>query len=352
MQNQQDLEWLKASAAPLDSGAQQAAIEHNNQLTKPPGSLGELEKIAVQFAAWQGQERPKISQPIVRVFAADHGVCAQGVSAFPQAVTAQMIANFVSGGAAISVLSKQAGANFNVINLGTVAEIPDLSGDTSYRIADQSADFTCGAAMSETQLANALAAGAAALDIEEADLFIAGDMGIGNTTSASAIYSAVLGVGADVTCGRGTGVDDAGLTRKQKVVDAALSYHDGQLEQPLSVLRRLGGFEIAAMTGAYIKAAQLGIPSLIDGFIATAAALLACKINPSVRSWMLFAHRSAEQAHVLALDELEAKPILDLGLRLGEGSGAAAALPLLKTALALHNEMATFADAGVADGQH
>lgn len=338
--------------AALDQAAREAALQHQSALTKPPGSLGELERIAIQFAGFQGTTKPKLEKILVRVFAADHGVCAQGVSAFPQEVTAQMIANFSSGGAAISVLSKYHQADFAVVNLGTVAPVPGAKMENPFFIAEQTADFTVNEAMTAAQVAQALNMGRQQVDAGKSlDLLIVGDMGIGNTSSASAIYATLLDLSAEQSCGRGTGVDDVGLQRKQAAVSAALKLHAQALHDPMDVLRCVGGFEIAAMTGAYLRAAQLGMPSLVDGFISTAAALLACEINEGVRDWMLFSHRSAEQAHALALQHLNAKPLLDLEMRLGEGSGAAVAIPLLKTALLLHNNMATFADAGVADGK-
>ncbi|PCK08839.1 MAG: nicotinate-nucleotide--dimethylbenzimidazole phosphoribosyltransferase [Alteromonadaceae bacterium] len=365
--------WYLNSTKALDTQALTAAKAHQTTLTKPPGSLGILEEIALKFAAWQGCVKPQVKDILVRIFAADHGVCAQGVSAFPQAVTGQMVANFLSGGAAISVLSRDIGANFAVVNAGTASELdPTLASHNSFinrPIAAGTQDFSLQAAMSPEQCLQALQLGC---DIvkqivkqQDCQIFIGGDMGIGNTSSASAIYSALLNLSAETSVGPGTGVEGEALKNKQEVVTKALNLHQQAIQnlshdnthinksnstvRALKVLQCLGGFEIAALSGAYIACAQKGIPILVDGFICTAAALVAQQINPGVKDWMLFAHRSAEPAHQLALEYFDAKPLLDLGLRLGEGSGAALAWPIISAALNLHNNMATFTQAGVAE---
>ena len=348
--------WYLTKAPEPDQQAFEKAEQHQSQLTKPPGSLGELESIALQFAAWQKTPLPKCEKIILRVFAGDHGICraennqGSGVSAFPQAVTAQMIHNFINGGAAINVLSKQISADFAVVNMGTVQSI-DMSSPyfINHQLMNGTNDFTKEPAMSADTLELALAAGRDELMNKNADLFVAGEMGIGNTTSASAIYSLLLKVGPEATVGNGTGVDKDGLIAKRKTIYKALNCHGEQLDSPLAILQFVGGLEIAALVGAYIASAQQGVPIMVDGFIATAAALLAVEINPSVRPWMMFAHQSAEKAHKLALEKLNAKPILNLGLRLGEGSGAALAVPLIQSALALHSQMATFAQANVSE---
>ena len=341
--------WINDPCKPINKEALEAAQARQNSLTKPQGSLGELEKIAVKFCGWQDCLAPQCDSILIRVFAADHGICRQGVSAFPQEVTAQMVANFVAGGAAISVLAKQLNANFMAVNLGTVAPCADAKDLINEQICAGTADFTEKAAMSEDQMATALNIGRKQFDNTEPDLFIAGDMGIGNTTSASAIYSALLNQPANLCVGPGTGVDAKGMVHKAQVIEQARMLHKSSLETPLEVLRCLGGLEIAAMAGSYIAAAQNGCPVLIDGFISTAAALIAVEINPACRNWMIFAHKSAEPAHILALNHLNALPLLDLGLRLGEGSGAALTVSLIKSALALHNQMATFENSGVSD---
>lgn len=339
--------WYLSSACTIHKSAMEQASAHQSILTKPAGSLGLLEDLAIQFAGWQGQKYPQCSAIRVRVFAGDHGVCDQGVSAFPQQVTAQMVQNFIHGGAAISILSKRVNADFAVVNMGTVAPLDDAQGLVNLQLMKGTADFTKQSAMSAKVMHQALDTGKDQIAVGPEHLFVGGEMGIGNTTAASAIYSSVLSLAPQDTVGPGTGVDANGLQTKCRVIQQALDLHGDFLDSPLAILQRLGGLEIAALVGAYIGAAQNGTPSLIDGFICTAAALLAVEINPSVRQWMIFAHRSAEPAHTQALEHLNAKPILDLGLRLGEGSGAAVAVPLLQSALALHNEMATFSDAGV-----
>lgn len=337
--------WLQEPVALVSESARQAARERQQNLTKPPGSLGHLEWLAERFAGWQNLEKPTVERVQVCVFAADHGVAAQGVSAYPQAVTAQMIANFCAGGAAVSVLAQTCDAELQVVNLGCVAEAsahPRLCDRTQ---GPGTADFTEGPAMTEAQLSGALAAGREA--VRGTDLFIGGEMGIGNTTAASALQAALLDVPASEVVGPGTGVDAVTLARKCEIIKRGLKRHAAAQPDPLELLRRLGGFEIAALTGAYIAAAQRGIPSLVDGYISTVAALLAVRLNPGVRDWLLFAHESAEPGHRRMLKALNARPLVSLDLRLGEGSGAALVVPLVRNALALHARMATFAEAGV-----
>lgn len=346
------IDWITRPVAAIDVASGDAARERQQQLTKPPGSLGRLEDIAIAFAGWQGTALPSIDHTLVRVFAADHGIVAEGVSAFPQAVTVEMIRNFARGGAAISVLSCASGADFRVINLGTVVTL-DAADRNNPQVLDLALAPGCAnscrePALTEDLLAAALAAGAAEVaGNPEPQLFIAGEMGIGNTSSAAALASVLLDLPTDVTVGPGTGVHGADLERKRNAVARAVALHQPHCATPLETLRRLGGLEIAALAGGYLAAAQRGVPSLVDGYICSVAALVACRINPGLRDWLLFAHRSAEPGHRLLLDALHAEPLLDLGMRLGEGSGAAVALPLLKLACALHAGMATFAEAGV-----
>lgn len=342
-------QWVHAPCAAPDQSARAAAQARQQQLTKPLGALGRLEQLAVDLAGWQGCVRPQLQQVWISVYAGDHGVAAQGVSAYPQAVTGEMLRNFASGGAAIAVLARTLGATLEVVNLGTVNDPGELPGVRRAVIAPCTADICSGAAMTVLQLEAALDAGArsvAQARVDGAGLFIAGEMGIANTTIASALACALLVQSPEALTGAGTGLDDAGIARKSRIVARALALH-ADAEAPLDVLRRLGGFEVAAMTGAYIAAAQAGLPVLVDGFIASVAALVAVRINPGVRDWLLFAHRSRERGHAAVLDALEAQPLLDLGLRLGEASGAALAVPLLRMACALHDGMATFDEAGV-----
>jgi nicotinate-nucleotide--dimethylbenzimidazole phosphoribosyltransferase len=342
--------WCEAIVSPCEQSHDAASVRQT-QLTKPPGSLGRLEEVAIKFAGWQRSAKPQINQVDVRVFAADHGVVAEGVSAFPQSVTVEMIRNFATGGAAIAVLARHYGCSFSVINLGTAHSTAEMEGVVNLQLAPGTDNFCSGPAMSETLVRQALDSGAEYTP-DKSDLFIGGEMGIGNTSAAAALTSALLELPVETTVGRGTGVDDKGLALKCDAVQRALARHTGPDVGPLEILRRLGGLEIAALTGAYIAAAQRGIPVLVDGYICSAAALIACRLNPGVRDWMLFAHRSAEPGHRHLLQALSAEPLLDLDMRLGEGSGAAVALPLLRAACELHNEMATFAEAGVSDSDH
>ncbi|MEX0329035.1 MAG: nicotinate-nucleotide--dimethylbenzimidazole phosphoribosyltransferase [Ruegeria sp.] len=321
------------SAPDPDASAAQGAEERNGQLTKPPGALGRLEDLAIWYAGWRGDARPQINAPQVIVFAGNHGVTAQGVSAFPPEVTVQMVMNFEHGGAAINQLAKAAGAKMDVHAL-------ELDRPTD--------DFTQEPAMSEEELLSALRTGWQALD-PQADLLVVGEMGIGNTTPAAAIACALYGGEADDWTGRGTGVDDAGLANKTRVVAEGVDRH-GRTDDGLEILRCLGGREIAAMAGAIAAARVLRIPVILDGFICTAAAACLAQISPSALDHAIAGHQSAEGAHGKMLEKLGKEPLLSLGLRLGEGSGGALAINILKSAVACHSGMATFAEAGVSDG--
>lgn len=348
-----NLDWLDLSAHPLDEAAMAAARARQGVLTKPPGSLGRLEELAVRMAGWQRSERPALERVSIVVFAADHGVAAEGVSAFPQEVTVEMIRNFANGGAAISVLARQLGAQLEVVDVGAVRETASLPGVVSRRVAGGTANFCEGPAMTEAQLAEALAAGRDAVERargEGAQLFIGGEMGIANTTAASAVACALLDRPPEALAGPGTGLRPEGVQHKVRVLERALDLHRPHVDGPLPVLQRLGGFEIAALAGAYVACAQAGIPALVDGFIATGAALAAVRLRPDIAPWLTLTHASAEPGHRAMVEALGQRPLLDLGMRLGEGSGAAVAVPLLRLAAALHNEMATFAEAGVSEG--
>ncbi len=331
----QSLADVRARLAALpgpDAAASAAAEARNGQLTKPPGALGRLEHLAIWMAGWQGTDRPHADRPQIVIFAGNHGVTAKGVSAFPAEVTVQMVANFTHGGAAINQLAKAFGARLDVHAL-------ELDRPT--------ADFTEGPAMSEAEVVAALEAGFAAVD-SEADLFVAGEMGIGNTTAAAAIATALYG--GTGWAGRGTGVDDAGLRRKEAAVAAGVERHAAALSDPLEVLRCLGGREIAAMAGAILGARAQRIPVILDGFIACAAAAVLDRAAPGALDHCIAGHQSAEGAHERLLERLGKAPLLSLGLRLGEGSGAALAIGVVKGAVACHSGMATFAEAGVAAG--
>lgn len=347
-------DWLRAPAAVPDADSAELAAAHQGRLTKPAGALGGLETLAVRLAGLQRRSQPAADRVWITVFAADHGVAAAGVSAFPQAVTAQMVANMAAGGAAISVLAQTLGAELELVNLGTVAEVPAHPRVRDALIAPGTADFTQGPAMTDAELAQALDAGAAAVArarADGADLFIGGEMGIGNTTAATALACALLDARPADLVGPGTGLDAAGVERKAAVIEQALALHAGRLADPAATLACVGGFEIAALTGAYVACAQRGLPVLVDGFISTAAALAAARLCAGAEAWLLLSHRSAEPGHAAMLAALGGPTLLDLGMRLGEGSGAATAVPLLRLACALHNEMATFAQAGVAAGR-
>ncbi len=323
---------LLAAAPGPNEDARKGAQDRNGQLTKPPGALGRLEDLAIWYASWRGDARPRIAAPQVIIFAGNHGVCAQGVSAFPPEVTAQMVANFEHGGAAINQLSQAFGAKMDVYPIAL---------DTP------TADFTTAPAMTESEFVTALQTGWTAVD-PEADLVVTGEMGIGNTTSAAAVAVAVLGGLASDWTGRGTGVDDDGLARKTDVVARGVALH--ATTDPLEALRCLGGRELAGMAGAIAAARHRRIPVILDGFICCAAAASLAKAVDGALDHTVAGHLSAEGAHQQLLDALGKQPLLQLGLRLGEGSGAALAIGVLKGAVACHSGMATFAEAGVADG--
>lgn len=308
-----------------------AARARDAQLTKPPGALGRLEGIVEWLAAWQGRARPVIEQPVVVVFAANHGVVAKGVSAFPASVTKQMLENFRAGGAAINQICKNVGAGLKVFELA---------------LDHPTRDFSETPAMEEAEAAATIIYG---MDAAQGgvDLLVPGEMGIGNTTSAAAIYAALYGGPAARWTGRGTGVDDAGLARKNAVIDAALALHAADLKDPLEILRRLGGREIAAIMGAILAARLNRIPVVLDGYVVCAAAALLHALRPEAIAHCVAGHVSAEGAHPQVLERLGKKPLLDLGMRLGEGSGAALSIGIIKAALACHRDMATFESAGV-----
>jgi nicotinate-nucleotide--dimethylbenzimidazole phosphoribosyltransferase len=344
--------WWLNPCKPVDINVVEQAAARQQQLTKPAGSLGRVESVAVQLAGLQGQVKPTLEQVWIAIFAGDHGVVAEGVSAFPQEVTGQMLLNFVSGGAAISVLARQLGAQLEVVDLGTVNPALNLPGVRHLNIGAGTANFVQGAAMTQAQGEQALQAGRDSLlraKVAGAQLFIGGEMGIGNTTAASALACALLDCPVAHLTGPGTGLNAEGVSHKAQVIERALALHAAQRSDALQTLFNLGGFEIAALVGAYLAAAQEGVAVLVDGFICTVAALVAVRLNPACREWLLFGHRGAEPGHRHVLETLQAEPLLELGLRLGEGSGAALAVPLLRLACDLHGQMATFAEAAVAD---
>lgn len=326
-----DIRALAASLPGPDDAAAAQAEARNGQLTKPAGSLGRLEEIASWMSAWQGKHPASAAKPMMAVFASNHGVTAQGVSAYPMEVTAQMVANFSAGGAAINQLCGVYGIGLQVFELALEQPTPDISVEPAFSERDCAA--TIGFGM------EAIASGT--------DLLCLGEMGIGNTTIAAAIYHGLYGGQAEDWVGRGTGVDDEGLKHKANIVARAVALNGGRFDDPLEVLRRLGGREVAAMVGAILAARTQRIPVVLDGYIACAAAAIVHALEPSGLDHCLAAHVSAESAHGEVLQRLGKKPLFDFGMRLGEGSGAALAVGVIKAALAAHNGMATFADAGV-----
>ena len=322
-----------AAQTSLDAAAEAAAVDHNGQLTKPPGALGRLEDLAIWYRGWRGGDLAEIAAPQIIVFAGNHGVAARGVSAFPAEVTAQMVMNFEHGGAAINQIARANGAALDVVAL-------DLDHPTE--------DFTQSPAMDEAAFLTALQTGWDSVNAK-ADLLVVGEMGIANTTSAAALACALLGGEAGDWTGRGTGVDDAGLAIKTQVVADGVALHGGQGDG-LDALRCLGGRELAAMVGAIARARDLRIPVILDGFICCAAALCLEKTTKGALDHTVAGHLSAEGAHARMLDALGKEPLLQLGLRLGEASGAGVAIAIMKTALACHAGMATFAQAGGSDG--
>lgn len=338
-----------ASAA-LHMDIETEARAHQEQLTKPRGALGRLEDVACWFAARRGKVKPDPLKPHVAVFAGDHGVCEEGVSAYPSVVTGEMVKNFARGGAAINVLARQIGATLSVVDVGVATDLPELQGVQAMKVRPGTANLLKGAAMSWDESSAAIAIGreVAREAIEEgANLLIAGDMGIGNTTASACLICRLTGAAPESVVGRGTGIDDAGRQHKINIVSQALMRIDGCDDK--QVLAEVGGLEIAAMAGFYLQAAESGVPVIIDGFIASAAALAARVIDPAVNDWMLASHVSHENGHALALASLGLSALIDFEMRLGEGSGAALVVPLLQSAIALHNEMATFESAGVTD---
>ncbi|HET7343041.1 MAG TPA: nicotinate-nucleotide--dimethylbenzimidazole phosphoribosyltransferase [Methylomirabilota bacterium] len=344
-----DLPKLLDAIRPPGEAAAAAAWRHLDTLTKPPGSLGRLEELAVRLAAVTGRP-PRVSAPVIFTLAADHGVVAEGVSAYPQSVTGQMVENFLRGGAAVNVLARQAAVRVVVADFGIAAPLGARDGLVVRRIGPGTANMARGPAMSRAQALAALEAGAAlaeeAID-GGADLLGTGEMGIGNTTAASAITAAITGADADLVTGRGTGVDQEGRRRKVAVVRRALEVNRPDPRDGLDVLSAVGGFEIGGLAGVILAGAARRVPVAIDGFIAGAAALIAVALAPAARHALCASHRSAEPGHALALAHLGLTPYLDLDMRLGEGTGAALFVHLARAAAAIYGEMATFKSAGV-----
>jgi nicotinate-nucleotide--dimethylbenzimidazole phosphoribosyltransferase len=344
------LERTIQSIRPLDAAAMDAARVRQERLTKPPGSLGRLEEIAIQVAGITGQARPVIGDKVVITCAGDHGVVAQGVSAYPQEVTEQMVANFLGGGAAINVLARHVGARVVVVDAGVVADFEPQPGLVIKKVARGTADMTQGPSMSREQAVRAIEAGIEVVEEEikgGASLVATGDMGIGNTTPSSAIVAAITGLPVAEVTGRGTGIDDATLTHKVAVIEKALTVNRPDPADALDVLHKVGGFEIGAIAGVILGAAARRVPVVVDGFISTAGALIAGGLAPLARGFMIAAHDSVEIGHRAMLDHLGLSPCLDFDLRLGEGTGAALVLSIVEAACKILDEMATFESAGV-----
>jgi nicotinate-nucleotide--dimethylbenzimidazole phosphoribosyltransferase len=342
---------LAATIQPLDEQAMTLAREHQLQLTKPTGSLGRLEEIAVQMAGITGNAQPAIKHKAVVVMAADHGVAAEGVSAYPAEVTPQMVLNFLHGGAAINALARQARAEVVVVDIGVAAELshPQL---LSHKVAYGTANMLHGPAMTREQTLQALEVGSdvcEALLAQGVELVATGEMGIGNTTAASAVVACLSGAPVPLVTGRGTGINDVQLAHKIDVIKHAITKNQPDSADPLDVLAKIGGLEIAGLVGVILVAASRRIPVVIDGFISGAAALVAFRMNPLVRDYCFAGHVSVERGHKIILEQMKLVPLLDLQLRLGEGTGAVLALHIIEGALRAHGEMATFAEAGVSE---
>jgi nicotinate-nucleotide--dimethylbenzimidazole phosphoribosyltransferase len=352
MPHASELGDLLERIGPLDSGAMDRARARQEQLTKPRGALGRLEELAVLIAGITGSERPKWQRPLVVVFAGDHGVAREGVSAYPSAVTAQMVRGFVRGTAAVSVLARQVGARLVVVDVGVAADLGTDLAIIRRKVRAGTRSMVEGPALTRAEALTALRAGAevVAAEVERgADLIALGEMGIGNSTAAAAVTAALLGCAPRDVVGRGTGIDDATLARKIAVVERALAVNRPDPADPVGVLAAVGGLEIAALSGAILEAAARRRPVVLDGFICGAAALAAARLSPAVRSYLIAGHRSAEAGHPRVLAALGLEPLLDLGMRLGEGSGAVVALGVVAAALASHDGMATFSEAGVSE---
>jgi nicotinate-nucleotide--dimethylbenzimidazole phosphoribosyltransferase len=335
----------------LDERAMSVARERQDNLTKPRRSLGSLEDLAIKIAGITGNPMPKLTEKVIITMAGDHGVTEEGVSVFPKEVTAQMISNFLSGGAAINVLARHAGTRIVVVDMGVAADIQDEQLVTR-KIAYGTANITKGPAMTHEDALRSLEAGIEVLGLEAEkgmDIVGVGDMGIGNTTPSSAITAVITGEAVRAVTGRGTGIDDAMLERKIQVVEEALRVNQPNRRDPIDVLAKVGGFEIGGMAGVMLAAAAHRIPIVIDGFISGAAALIAYELAPTVKEYLIAAHRSVERGHAGILEYLGVKPLLDLNLRLGEGSGAALGISIVEAACKILTEMATFGEAGVAE---
>jgi len=348
----ESIKSLITRISPLDATAMRAAHARQDTLTKPRGSLGRLEELSIQIAGITGQRKPEIVNKTILVMAGDHGVVAEGVSAYPQEVTAQMVYNFLAGGAAINVLGKHVGARVVVVDMGVAADLEPHPNLLARKINKGTWNIAVGPAMSEDQAIAAILTGAQIVDTEiksGMDILATGEMGIGNTTPSAAIAALYTGRPVAEITGLGTGVDDAGLKRKIGAIEKALRTNNPNPENGLEVLTKIGGFEIGGLAGAILAAAANHRPVVVDGYISTAAAMVAASLAPEVRNYLIAAHTSQELGHHLMMDWLGVKPLLDLEMRLGEGSGAALAISLVEAACKILSEMATFGEAGISE---
>jgi nicotinate-nucleotide--dimethylbenzimidazole phosphoribosyltransferase len=346
------LQEIIANIQPLDEAVMRAARARQDTLTKPPGSLGRLEELSVQLAGIKADPFPSVKRKAIIVMAADHGVALEGVSAYPSDVTAQMVLNFLRGGAAINVLARQAEARVTVVDIGVAAEFNSMPGLVQHKIMQGTRNLAQGPAMTREEAEQALQVGVDVFNDEVRrglDIVATGDMGIGNTTPSSAIVAAITGLSVSQVVGRGTGIDDQGLERKIRVIEQALAVNQPNANDPMDVLHKVGGLEIAGLAGVMIAAASQRIPVVVDGFISTAAAMIAVSLAPRVRDYMISAHQSVEIGHQAMLKHLNLNPLLDLNLRLGEGTGAVLAFHLIEASARILCEMATFDEAGVSD---
>lgn len=352
MKETAEIRRLVESIRPLDEAAMAAARERQGQLTKPQGSLGRLEELAVQLAGITGRERPLLPRKAVVVMAADHGVTAEGVSAFPSEVTPQMVLNFLRGGAAINVLSRRSGARVVVVDVGVAAEMAPEEGLLLRKVAPGTRNLAVQPAMTREEAVKAIQVGIDVVESEVAqglDLVATGDMGIGNTTPSSALVATLTGRPVAEVAGRGTGIDDAGLARKIQAIEQGIRVNRPDSSDPLDILAKLGGLEIAGLVGVILGGAAHRLPVVIDGFISGAAAMVAARLCPALLPYLIPSHQSVEVGHRVLLQDLGLRPLLNLEMRLGEGTGAAIAMHLIDDALAIQSEMATFAEAGVSE---
>lgn len=335
---------------PVDQDLMEEAQKRLDFLTKPQGSLGRLEELAKKLVGITREKDPKVDKKVVIVMAGDHGIVAEGVSAFPQEVTPQMVYNFIRGGAAINVLAKHVGAEVVVVDMGIATDLEDDSGVISKKIGYGTKNFAKGPAMTREEAVQAIEAGIEVVEsIENLNILATGEMGIGNTTPSSAIIATFSDCSVEEVTGRGTGVDDEGLKKKVAAIEKGLALNKPDPEDALDVLSKVGGFEIAGLAGCVLAAAANKIPVVIDGFISTAGALIATELAPTAKEYIIASHMSEEIGHRLMLERMGLTPLLDLGFRLGEGTGAALAMGLVEAGAKILKEMATFADAGVSE---